>query len=223
MESTPLVSFLLPTRGRSQKLKAVLDSLVETCSSINNFEVVLLFDDDDREHIGEFESWPKNYQYKKQVLKRAGYNNLQVYYNLACSMSSGKWLWVWNDDSRMISRDWDLVIKEYEEEFVILNPWNTREVDKEYLKTHTMFPIVPRVFYEHLGHLSPWNHIDTYLGKIVDGMGLIKNEFRIVHTHDREIDKTLEGVVYLQVPCPSEQCRIDRQKISDYILNQRRS
>lgn len=35
------ISFLLPTRGRPENLKLVLDSLENTCDSISNYEVIL--------------------------------------------------------------------------------------------------------------------------------------------------------------------------------------
>ena len=77
------ISFLLPTRGRSQHLKLVLDSIANTCDSISNYEVILCFDKDDVRHIEEFDSWPKNYNFKKIVMDRCGYDNLQIYYNKA--------------------------------------------------------------------------------------------------------------------------------------------
>ena len=73
------ISFLLPTRGRSEHLKLVLDSLANTCNSISNYEVILCFDDDDVNHIKTFDSWIKNYNFKKIVMNRCGYDNIHVY------------------------------------------------------------------------------------------------------------------------------------------------
>lgn len=211
------ISFLLPTRYRSEKLKELLDSFYETCNNIDNYEVILVFDSDDIDHINYFNSLEKKFNYKTLIVDRVGYNNLHLYYNIACSYSTGEWLWVWNDDSKMLSKDWDLVIDEYSGQFVILNPWNTRPMDAEYLKTCSLFPIVPRKMFELLGHFSPWNHIDTYINRLQSGLNLLKNEFRIIHTHDREIDENLKNVTYHAVPFPDNQFIKDRQIIIDYL------
>jgi glycosyltransferase involved in cell wall biosynthesis len=212
-----MISFLLPTRNRSDKLKTLLDSFIKTASSIDNYEVILVFDDDDVEHIKQFESIPKNFNYKKIVMKRVGYNNLQEYYNTAALNSSGDWLWVWNDDSKMLSKDWDLIIEEYTNKFVIINPWNTRPEDSEYLQTNSLFPIVPRKMVELLGYFSPWNHIDTYWNRLQNGLSLLKNEFRIVHTHEREIDENLKNVVYHEIPFPNGNFIKDRKILENYL------
>lgn len=212
-----MISFLLPTRNRSDKLKTLLDSFIKTASSIDNYEVILVFDDDDDEHIKQFESIPKNFNYKKIVMKRVGYNNLHEYYNTAALNSSGEWLWVWNDDSKMISKNWDLIINEYNNQFLILNPWNTRPEDYGYLQTNSLFPIIPRKMIELLGYFSPWNHIDTYWNRLQNGLNLLHNEFRIIHTHDREIDENLKHVVYHQIPFPIDNFNRDRQILEKYL------
>ena len=151
-------------------------------------------------------------------MDRVGYDNLHIYYNKAYEISRGNWLWLWNDDAcEMLCRDWDLIIEEYNNQFLILNPWNTRSIDSQYLKTNTMFPIFHRKYAEMLGHLSPWNHVDTYTNRVISGLVPLKNEFRIVHSHDRENDETDKEVFYHRVAFPEEQLKIDRSKISNYL------
>jgi len=211
----PYISFLLPTRKRPDDLKKSLDSLENTCSSIDNYEVVIVFDEDDSETISIFDSWDKKYNYKKIVSKRLGYDYLNLYYNMACDIAKGQWFWVWNDDAEMLNKDWDLIIQEYDKQFVILNPFNTRQVDSQYLLTHTLFPIVPRKYYELLSYLSPWNHIDTYCERICSG--LIKNEFRLLHTHNKQNDEVSNAIVYHRIPFPQDQYLIDIDIIKKYI------
>ena len=213
------ISFLLPTRGRSENLKLVLDSLENTCDSISNYEVILCFDNDDVKHIEEFDSWTKNYNFKKIVIDRCGYDNIHIYYNKAAEESSGDWLWVWNDDCEMIKKGWDTIISEYNGQFVIINPWNTRDVDAQYLLTNLMFPIFPRKYLELLGHLSPWNHIDTYTDHVVSvfNFPIKQNEWRIVHTHNKQNDQTTREIFYHRIPMPINQLTIDRTKISNYL------
>ena len=209
---------MLPTRGRPEKLKKLLFSLKETCSCVNNYEVVLVFDSDDKEHIEKFNNLKKEFNYQTIIMDRVGYDNLQIYYNKACEISRGNWLWLWNDDaSEMLCKNWDIIIEEYNDQFLILNPWNTRSEDSQYLQTNTMFPIFPKKYVEILGHLSPWNHVDTYTDRVISGLIPIKNEFRIIHSHDKEKDKTSKEVFYHRVPFPQKQLEIDRFKINSYL------
>ena len=211
------VSFLLPTRKRSKKLEELLDSFKNTCNSINNYEVILVFDSDDTEHLNYFNSLEKKFNYKVIITDRVGYNNLHEYYNMAAFAAKGRWLWVWNDDSKMLSKNWDLIIQEYDNQFIILNPWNTRPEDHNYLQTNSLFPIVPKKWVDLLGYFSPWNHIDTYVNRIQSGFGLLKNEFKIIHTHDRIIDDNLQNVTYHAVPFPEKNYIRDKKIISDYL------
>jgi hypothetical protein len=211
----PYISFLLPIRKRPDSLKKSLDSLVKTCNNKNNYEVIVVFDDDDVDTILAFDSWEKDYNFQKLVTKRFGYDYLNMYYNMACEAAKGQWLWVWNDDTEMLNKDWDLIIKEYDNQFVILNPFNTREVDAKYLLTHTLFPILPKKYYELLNHLSPWNHIDTYIERIC--VGLIKNEFRLLHTHNKQIDEVSKEITYHKILFPQEQFLIDSEIIKKYV------
>ena len=215
----PYISFLLPIRKRPYSLKRSLDSLYTTCSDPTSYEVVIIFDSDDIETINEFNSWEKKFNYKVEIMDRLGYDYLNEYYNKACSLSSGEWLWVWNDDTCMLEKNWDLIIKEYDKKFLIINPYNTRDVDREYIKTHTLFPIVPKKYYELLSHLSPWNHIDTYTERVIDGLNLLKNEFRIIHTHEKNNDEVSKEITYHRISIPEEQLSIDRDKIIKYLNN----
>lgn len=215
MKNKPYISFLLPTRMRPDSLKKSLDSLMNTCSSIENYEVVVVFDEDDVETIDIFDLWEKNYNYTKVIVPRFGYDYLNEYYNAACAVAKGDWFWVWNDDTEMLNSDWDLILKEYDGQFVVLNPYNTREIDKEYILTHTLFPIVPRLYYDTLGRLSPWNHIDTYIEKLIGC--LIKNEFRLCNSHDKQDDVVTKEIQYHRIPFPQNELNIDLAKLKSKI------
>jgi hypothetical protein len=211
----PYISFILPIRKRPISLKKNLDSLLSTCNDVNNYEVIVVFDDDDVSTIQEFDSWDKPFNYKKIVTERLGYDNLHKYYNMACEEAKGEWLWTWNDDVEMVNKDWDLVLKEYEGQFLILNPFNTREYDAEFLLTHTLFPIIPKRFFNLFSYISPWNHFDMYIERLCPS--LIKNEFRLLHTHDKHDDEVSQEIVYHRIPFPEEQLQIDIIKLNEYL------
>ena len=211
----PYVSFILPIRKRPISLKKNLDSLLATCNDVNNYEVIVIFDDDDINTIQEFDSWDKPFNYQKIVTKRLGYDYLHTYMNMGCEVAKGEWLWTWNDDVEMVNKDWDLVIKEYQNQFLILNPFNTRKEDAEYLLTRILFPIIPKTFFNLLSHISPWTHFDNYIEKLCPE--LIRNEFRLLHTHDKHSDEVTQEIVYFRLPFPEEQLVIDRDKLNVYL------
>lgn len=117
-----LVSFLIPTRKRLDMLRASLASLRDTCSDPSNFEAIVIFDEDDVETIDSFKKLYFDFQVKLVVSKRYGYYGLHHYLNNAYKICSGKWFWLWNDDLKMVGKNWDLVIQEYGDKFLILNP-----------------------------------------------------------------------------------------------------
>jgi glycosyltransferase involved in cell wall biosynthesis len=214
------ISFIIPTRKRTEKLKRLLDSLESTCNNKDNYEVILAFDSDDKDHYEQFASWTKNYNHKSFIIDRLGFDHLEVYCNKAAEISSGKWLWWWADDSYMTSKDWDSIIKEYDDKFVLLNPWHA--LHESYIQEATMFPIVPRKYYEILGYVSPWNHVDTYVERILKPFGLMKNEFRITHDHDRdENDETHKEVIYHRRGFPLQQYANDMIRVKKYLDDNR--
>lgn len=217
----PYISFLIPTRKRVNCLNLSLESLQRTCTDIDSFEVIIITDNDDVETNEFLKSKIHNFTFKTKVrsLDRLGYNYLNEYYNLAAEISEGEWIWVWNDDTKMISEGWDTIIKKYDNEFLILNPFNTRKVDEEYIKTHTLFPIISKKFYQIFSRISPWNHIDTYIERVADGFDLIKNEFNIIHTHDKENDEVTSEIHYHVIPFPNGELEQDREKLLKYLKN----
>ena len=48
------VSILIPSRGRIDNLIKSIDSIVNTANSLDNFELLIRFDNDDYENINSF-------------------------------------------------------------------------------------------------------------------------------------------------------------------------
>ena len=149
------ISILLATRGRTDALGRCIRSLVDLADDVSAIQFMFAFDDDDAAGLTYFKDdlapWleTKGANYAMYKFKRMGYVNLHKYSNYLADRSDADWLIIYNDDTVMQTQGWDTVIKSYTGQFKLLS-----------FKTHNMhpysiFPIIPRKWYEVLGYLSP--------------------------------------------------------------------
>ena len=178
------ISLLLPTRGRKEALKRSILSAVNTADDIDSFQVLIGFDDDDTATVDYFttELQPELDQlgvnYQAHVFAPMGYIRLNEYVNGLARHSDADWLVFWNDDAIMETPGWDTVIADHTGEFKVL-AFHTHN-DHPY----SIFPIVPRAWFELFGYLSPHQISDAWLSQQAYVLDIWK---RIdVHvTHDR--------------------------------------
>lgn len=149
------IAMLLATRGRTDMLGRSIRSLVELADDISRVQLMFAFDDDDevgfKYFTDDLKPWmdEQKVNYTAMRFKRMGYVNLHKYNNAMAKQTDAKWLVIWNDDAVMQSKGWDSTIMSYYGEFKLLS-----------FKTHNMhpysiFPIVPRAWYDLLGYISP--------------------------------------------------------------------
>jgi hypothetical protein len=217
-----MVSFLLPSRKRFKYLKNNIEKLLLTASDRSNFEVNFVFDSDDVETLEEFNNWHKDFNHTVLITPRLGYHYLHEYYNMSALKSSGKWLWVWNDDCEMVSHDWDkILLEEYKSTAAfVVNPLNLS--NENYIRVgKTMFPIVPRFFYDVTGCVSRNQHVDNYIEDVSNALGgIMFLEERINHLHPEErINDEVTGQKRYhsnQDFCSAELFNSDMNKIKEY-------
>ena len=189
------ISILCPTRKRKDALEKSLNSLKERMSPDNQLELLLAFDNDDKESLDyAIEKFPEAVFISSP---RKGYKNLNLYYNALGGVSTGDWLFVWNDDLLMETQNWDKIIEGYGDKFRILNPKNNHSWSDKI----SLFPIVPRKYYEILGHISFSPHNDTWVEEIgnllneslsekvfipIEGIYLIHNRFDLTGANKDE-------------------------------------
>lgn len=212
-----LVSFLIPTRKRLGMLHQSIKSIRETCKNINSFEVVVIFDEDDEETLNEFNKLNFDFKTKVIVSKRFGYYGLHEYINNAFRESSGKWFWLWNDDLTMVSKNWDQVIREYKNKFLILNPSNAAPGWRQYCVDATISPIVPRAWFEVLGRFSAYNQYDTYINSVAYPLNLVVNETRLQNSHEQVDDEVSSGISYEKMQLPKEESLRDQALLRSYL------
>ena len=178
------IALLLPTRARPAALQRSVMSAVNTATDIDSFEIVFGFDSDDKATIEYFknELQPtldvQGVDYQAHVFERMGYIRLNEYVNSLAAKASADWLVFWNDDAIMETTGWDTIIAQRTGEFKVL-AFHTHN-DHPY----SIFPIVPKEWFDLFGYLSPHQISDAWLSQqayLLD----IWERIPVTVTHDR--------------------------------------
>jgi glycosyltransferase involved in cell wall biosynthesis len=103
------ISIILPTRGRVNMLKELVDSVVKTASDLSRVEIALRVDEDDQGTI-DFVNSITSVDHKVFIGSRHGY--FAEYFNDAHSVATGDIFMMCNDDLLFRSPGWDLVVDE---------------------------------------------------------------------------------------------------------------
>lgn len=160
------ISILLPTRGRSDALMSSIRSLYDLADDTSTIELLFGMDNDDvvgmENMLHNVIPWIEkhNVQHKIVIFERYGYNNLHKYVNGLAEYSQGSWLFFWNDDAVMNTQGWDARIREKTGEFKLLSVHTHNE------HPYSIFPILPRAWFEILGHISQHSSNDAYVSQL---------------------------------------------------------
>ena len=160
------ISILLPTRGRKQQLLTSVQSSLNRASGIEHIEILFAVDNDDHEgleyFVKEVSPYIESAKIHNQILvcPSWGYEKLHFYLNELAAHAQGQWLFFWNDDAVMQTDHWDLEIAKYDGQFKLLSVITHNE------HPYSIFPIVPRQWYEVLGYLSQHSLNDAWLSQI---------------------------------------------------------
>ncbi|MEE8161211.1 MAG: glycosyltransferase [Acidobacteriota bacterium] len=153
----PKFSFLLPTRGRPQKVRQFLQSLIQQTANLDDIEVVLYLDEDDPEsHDLSCE--------EIHLVKIIGPRMSMGAYNTAClQRSSGEIVILMNDDVLVRTQGWDRVIAGLTEstpDGIFLASVNDLQVGR----TWGTFPVLSRKACKVMSKPYP----DEYQGWFID-------------------------------------------------------
>ena len=160
------ISILLPTRGRSGALMSSIQSLYDHAEDFSSIELLFGLDNDDvvgmENMLHHVISWisENKIQHKIVIFERYGYNNLHKYVNGLAEHSQGSWLFFWNDDAVMKTPGWDSRIREKTGEFKLLSVYTHND------HPYSIFPILPRKWFEILGHVSQHSSNDAWVSQI---------------------------------------------------------
>ena len=160
------ISILLPTRGRAQALMSSIQSLCTLAEDFSSIEVLFGVDNDDvvgmENMLHNVCPWIEEHKinHKIVVFEPQGYNNLHTYVNGLAENSQGSWLFFWNDDAVMKTPAWDARIRERTGEFKLLSVYTHNN------HPYSIFPILPRQWFEILGHISQHSSNDAYVSQL---------------------------------------------------------
>ena len=160
------ISILLPTRGRAEALMSSIQSLYNLAEDFSTIELLFGVDNDDvvgmENMLTNVCPWieQNKINHKILVFEPQGYNNLHTYVNGLAEHSQGSWLFFWNDDAVMKTSDWDTRIRERTGEFKLLSVYTHND------HPYSIFPILPRKWFEILGHISQHSSNDAYVSQL---------------------------------------------------------
>ena len=167
------ISILLPTRGRVEAVKKSVLSIINHSIEPENIEILYRIDDDDEDTLSHVEEL-KTLHTHTQILiapRYEGYQSLHIFTNELCAISTGKWLWLWNDDAKVMTKGWDLIfddLKAQQREPALIQIGEKKMYSPESQNLFVSpFPIINRKVYEKLGHFSASYYNDTYQGLVV--------------------------------------------------------
>lgn len=231
MKNEYSIAVLLPTRSRTDALTTSVASIVNLANNVSHIQLLFGFDNDDQTGLNHFKTVIQpfldkhNVTYEAQAFNSMGYAGLNRYYNHLAKSASADWLFVWNDDAVMETQGWDSVIEQYTGEFKLLKVHTHND------HPYSIFPIVPRAWYDLMNHLSRHQMIDAELSQLaflLDIMQVIEvdvthNQVELTKdTTDLQKPKVrFEGNPYnphdFHHPQNTAQRRRDCDTISDYM------
>lgn len=165
MSSSYSVAVLLPTRSRTHALTTSVVSIVEKAADASRIQIIFGFDNDDQTGLNHFvnhiQPWldDRDIDYEALAFDSMGYAGLNKYYNELAKSADADWLFVWNDDAVMETTGWDLEIEKYTGQFRLLKVHTHNE------HPYSIFPIIPRAWFDYLGHLSRHQMIDAEISQ----------------------------------------------------------
>jgi len=154
-------SIILPTRGRKEPLLKSIQSLLDQADNPDKIEVLLGMDNDDVDSVEyvKAEILPKYKNVKLYMFPSYGYGKLNMYANSLAALSTGYWLILFNDDAIIKTKSWDAIINEYKSHPMPL----LRMLVEKMSHPFALFPIVKRKWFETVGTLSSYSHIDRFI------------------------------------------------------------
>jgi hypothetical protein len=129
--SKPILSVLIPSRYRFDRLVKCIDSYVDNASDKNNVEFIIKFDTDDTESYSRINEIRKDINIKYLVTDRLkGYQSLHTFANYMYLLATGTWVMFMTDDAEFTTKDWDLTLKAVKHRYVCLCPYEGDKVSE---------------------------------------------------------------------------------------------
>lgn len=202
------ISIMCPSRQRSKALEENIKILLSLAKNPEFIDIVVRIDDDDPE-INEY----KNIPGIKLIIGPAfGYRGLHIYYNDCAKASvADSWLFMWNDDVLMETKNWDTLIHKYDNQFICLAPQSF-----PHKKEFTIVPIIPKKWIDIIGYLSLNAQSDAWLEDIARKLNIFKwININVLHNRaditGENNDETFHSRNYQTNEFYSSGCKVQRE------------
>jgi hypothetical protein len=167
-----LVSILIPSRDRLSLLNETIYSLVSNARNPEKIEILIRLDFDDFSTLNKITEIKTRLQDKIIIGNRfRGYKDHFIFLNELASVSSGEFLFTWNDDTFMETKNWDDEVLKYSGQFVVLKP----EHNMSSLAGFNGNPIYPKKWFEIIGHIALNSQTDNWIHDISTKLGIVKD------------------------------------------------
>jgi len=198
-----------------------LTSLIKLADDPSKIEFLLAFDNDDKESSKYFvdviapQLDAHGCKYRVYEFPRLGYGRLHDYLNKLGKYALADWWVFWNDDATMMDQGWDTTIVSQQNRFCI------QAFDTHNKHPYSIFPIVPRTWFDLLGHLSQHPLNDAYISQIAWMLDImVPIPIRVEH---RRFDLTGDNMdkTFLERNVPALEGNPDRPEDFNYVENRR--
>ena len=159
-----LVSVLLPTRGRPELMLKSVSSIIKNARHPEQVQILLKIDNDDKDtYMDCYPELEKLTSHYKVLYSPRG-------------LGYGEYLFLWNDDAKLVTPNWDEIINEYREG-LHGSPMAVIQIDDKH-GWKFGFPFVHREIYNAMGHFSLNAHNDTWMHYVAHDAGIERIELR---------------------------------------------
>lgn len=169
-----MISVLLPSRGRPEALIESVASLRDNADDPDRVEVLVAVDADDP--ATRTAALVSSVTGITTFEERHGYSGLYHYVNELARKAMGDWLFLWNDDARMLTAGWDRIV--HDQAPAVLWPHSND------IPTCNTFPLWPKAWTDLIGHVSLSPHCDSWIQYLGQTLGL-HHRVPIQILHDR--------------------------------------
>lgn len=188
------ISLILPTRNRPKNMQHVFDTASKTISKENDFEIVFYIDEDDHislEKALSMQDKGVNIKYVKGPRQ-----TLSNCWNEACNKSTGEVIGFIDDETRFLTKNWDLIIlsvfNQYEDKICFVGG-NDNYYNVRWGKNFCTLGFLHRNWIETVGYFVPpyfvADYCDTWLNDVAKE---INRHFWIEDLHIHHLHRETE-------------------------------
>ena len=185
-----MITLILNTRGRPDLLVEMINSFVDNAYDINNFRFAIWVDEDDLATITKLEGLNTAANIYVVIGQRP--KNLHSTLNSLAKSFGSDYIFVLNDDVKMLTKDWDTKITVDQNEIIYLYT-HDNSADKESTAEYASFPILTRAAYEALGYFMSEAFVglgaDVHLWRVFKALNRIKAvDIELDHVYHKTVE-----------------------------------